>query len=410
MTDAEGPKNDGDEQADRTAPASADAPAAEQAPTDGSVTDAAEVANGTEDEPLYEAAAESAHAAEEPGSAADAGDVAPSDVAPYDAPAAEPELTRSGPEPQTTEFSAEGASGVDAAGGPVSADRRGEDTAPETTDEEPDYEALAAELDRLEADTAAAAPVAPGAREPEPTNDTADPWFEPATSQTFSASEPQQPATLDAPDATPHATSTPPPAAAPGPIFVQAPEPPRKRGNRGAAGLIGLLAAVVFALLFAIANFAWEAFLGWGTTAIGEGATDPATFVTDVLLTPPFWFTVVAFWLSFWLLGVFVNRARWWSWVVLGIIVALLTYVGAIVGHFLEAPFWNLTSDEGVTLLGNLVFSPLVLLAFIIAREVTIWFGSWVSRRGARVTQLNEEERAEYDRVMSEGPKGPASA
>lgn len=412
MTDAEGPKNDGEEQVDRTAPASADAPAAEQAPSDGSVNDAPEAANGTEDEPLYEAAAESAHATEEPGSAVDTDRVAPSDAAPYDAPAAEPELTRSGPEPQTAEFSAEGAAGVDdAAGGPVSADRRGEVTAPETTGEEPDYEALAAELDRLEADTAAAAPVVPGAREPEPTNETADPWFEPATSQTFSASETrQQPTTLDSPDATPHAASTPPPAAAPGPIFVQAPEPPRKRGNRGAAGLIGLLAAVVFALLFAVATFAWEAFLALGAGAFGEGNTDPATFVTDVLLTPPFWFTVVAFWLSFWLLGVFVNRARWWSWVVLGIIVALLTYVGAIVGHFLEAPFWNLTSDEGVTLLGNLVFAPLVLLAFILAREVTIWFGSWVSRRGARITRLNEEERAEYDKVMSEGPKGPASA
>ena len=191
---------------------------------------------------------------------------------------------------------------------------------------------------------------------------------------------------------------------------MQAPEPPRKRGNRGAAGLIGLLAAVVFALLFAIANFAWEAFLGWGTTAIGEGTTDPATFVTDVLLTPPFWFTVVAFWLSFWLLGVFVNRARWWSWVVLGLIVALLTYVGHIAGAFLAAPFWNITPSEGKDLLLNVVFTPMALASIIIAREVTIWFGAWVSRRGARITQLNEEERAEYDRVMSEGPKGPASA
>ena len=40
----------------------------------------------------------------------------------------------------------------------------------------------------------------------------------------------------------------------PQPIFVQAPEAPRPRGNRGAAGAIGLLAALSFAVLYLAAT------------------------------------------------------------------------------------------------------------------------------------------------------------
>lgn len=344
------------------------------------------------------------------------------------------EITRSGAAPDTTEFRAAGsepdviapesaatddtpafrAAAVEheeaavepdaAASGAEAPESRGTATPDEPT-EEPDYEALAAELDRLEADTASAAPVAPGAREPEPADKAADPWFEPAKTETFTASEPArvEPAVVEEPRETPNAHA----AAAPGPIFVQAPEPPRARGNRGAAGLIGLLAAVAFGVLYAAVAYLWQIFVA-AVPAMGtEAVLDPLAFATDVLLQPSFWVTVVAFWLSFWLLGVFVNRARWWSWVVLGLIVALLTYVGHILGAFLAAPFWNITASEGADLLLNVVFTPMALAAIIIAREVTIWFGAWVSRRGARVTVQNQVERDEYERLMSEGPKAP---
>lgn len=303
--------------------------------------------------------------------------------------------------------------GPDAAapGDPAAVQPAGDPTDDDPAEEEPDYEALAAELDRLEAETAAAAPVAPGAREPEPT-DTADPWFEPAQTQTFTASdaEAEQAAgetrVIDEP-ASVTASEPTAPAPSPGPIFVQAPEPPRKRGNRGAAGLIGLPAAVVFGLLFAGVSYLWQLFIQATT---GAGVLEPVAFATEVLAQPPFWFTVVAFWLAFWLLGVFVNRARWWAWTVLGLIVALLTYVGHLGGVFLDAPFWNLTAAEGTQLLVNSVFTPMALVSVILSREVTIWFGAWVSRRGQRITKLNAEEREEYDRLMADGPKAPDNA
>lgn len=280
-------------------------------------------------------------------------------------------------------------------------------------EDEVDYEALAAELDRLEAETAAAAPVSPSQPEPAPAEEPvakADPWFEPAKTEVFTASAAaastqDEPAPAPAPAPT---TVVEEPAAAPAPIFVQAPEPPRKRGNRGAIGLIGLVAALVYAALYGTALYGWQLFVDLVPAMNIAPVLEPVDFLTEVLLSGPFWVSVVAFWLSFWLLGVFVNRARWWSWVVLGLFVALLTYAGFLGGVFFEAPFWKITGAQGVDLLTSTAFAPVGLIAFIIAREVTIWFGGWASRRGAKITAQNKEARDEYERVMAEGPAASA--
>jgi len=301
----------------------------------------------------------------------------------------------------------------------------------ESGENEVDYEALAAELDRLEAETAAAAPVSPSQPEPEPTaNEHAadaqvapasapveeptakpDPWFEPAKTEVFAAS-----AAAVAPVGEAVPAPVPPAAAptaveetvAPSPIFVQAPEPPRKRGNRAATGLIGLVAALVFAALYGAALYGWQVFVSLVPAMNIAPALDPMDFVNDVLLSGPYWVTVVAFWLAFWLLGVFVNRARWWSWVVLGLFVSLLTYVGFLGGVLFEAPFWEITGSQALEVLRGTVFAAPGLIAFILAREVTIWFGGWVSRRGAKITVQNKEARDEYERVMAEGPSASA--
>jgi hypothetical protein len=274
---------------------------------------------------------------------------------------------------------------------------------------EVDYEALAAELDRLEAETAAAAPVSPSQPEPEPSQaeepvTKADPWFEPAKTEVFAAAAVpvEEPAAAPAPATV--VEETVPPA----PIFVQAPELPRKRGNRGATGLIGLVAALVFAALYGAALYGWQVFVSLVPAMNISPVLDPMDFIGDVLLSGPYWVTVVAFWLAFWLLGVFVNRARWWSWVVLGFFVALLTYAGFLGGVFFEAPFWKITGSQAADLLRSTAFAPVGLFAFIIAREVTIWFGGWASGRGAKVTAQNKEARDEYERVMAEGPAASA--
>lgn len=182
------------------------------------------------------------------------------------------------------------------------------------------------------------------------------------------------------------------------PIFVQAPEPPRERGNRGTAGAIGLLATLAFAVLYLGATLGLGAVTGDVTGQnIGEAALAPLT-------TWGFWVPVVVFFLGFWLLGAFINRGRWGLWVVFGIIVGVIAYAGHILGQLFEAPFWLLSAREGGELVTEQLLAPLAIAAFVFARELTIWFGAWVARSGARKTELNAESQREYERTLEAGP------
>ncbi len=188
-------------------------------------------------------------------------------------------------------------------------------------------------------------------------------------------------------------------AAAPQPIFVQAPEAPLPRGNRGAAGAIGLLAALTFAILYLGATLAVHAIDGDVTTTnIGEKAL-------AALSTWSLWVPVAVFFLSFWLLGAIINRGRWGHWVVFGLLVGVASYLGHILGALFQAPFWTLTGSEGADLVEGELLAPLAIAAFVIGRELTIWFGAWVAARGKRVTELNNAAQLEYERTLEAGPR-----
>ncbi|HWM16846.1 MAG TPA: ABC transporter [Microbacterium sp.] len=188
-------------------------------------------------------------------------------------------------------------------------------------------------------------------------------------------------------------------AASPQPIFVQAPEAPRLRGNRGAAGAIGLLAALSFGVLYlALA-------LGVGLLDGGVTVNELGTTALAVLGTWSFWVPVVVFFLAFWLLGAIINRGRWGAWVIFGLLVGVAAYLGHILGALFQAPFWMLTASEGAALVEAQWLTPLAIGAFIIGRELTIWFGAWVASRGARVTELNIEAQREYERTLEAGPQ-----
>jgi hypothetical protein len=85
--------------------------------------------------------------------------------------------------------------------------------------------------------------------------------------------------------------------------------------------------------------------------------------------------------------------------------VGLFSWFGVILGELLQAPFWTLTSSQGVALIVDNLFAPLAVLAFIIGRELTIWFGAWAAARGRRVTELNTEAMREYERTLEAGPQ-----
>jgi len=187
--------------------------------------------------------------------------------------------------------------------------------------------------------------------------------------------------------------------ASPQPIFVQAPEAPRPRGNRGAAGAIGLVAAVAFGVLYL------AAWLGFGAIE-GDVNTENLVDVTLATLgTWAFWVPVVVFFLAFWLLGAVINRGRWGLWVIFGLLVGVASYGGHLLGQLFQAPFWLLTPSEAGELLEGQLLVPLAATAFILGRELTIWFGAWVAARGRRVTELNAEAQREYERTLEAGPQ-----
>ena len=183
------------------------------------------------------------------------------------------------------------------------------------------------------------------------------------------------------------------------PIFVQAPEASRPRGNRAAAGAIGLLAALSFGVLYLAV---------WVGLGLIDGSVTVGSIGTALLAalgTWALWVPVVVFFVAFWLLGAIINRGRWAAWVIFGLIVGVAAYGGHLLGQLFQAPFWNLTAAEGAELVEGQLLAPLAIAAFIIGRELTIWFGSWVAARGKRMTELNVEARREYERTLEAGPQ-----
>ena len=81
-----------------------------------------------------------------------------------------------------------------------------------------------------------------------------------------------------------------------------------------------------------------------------------------------------------------------------------VAYGGHILGQIFEAGILTLTPSAASELVGEQLLAPLAIAAFIFARELTIWFGAWIARSGARKTELNAEAQREYERTLEAGP------
>ena len=111
------------------------------------------------------------------------------------------------------------------------------------------------------------------------------------------------------------------------------------------------------------------------------------------------------FFLAFALIVAVVNRGRWVGYVLGGFGVGILVYLGYIAVVALQVRLWEFTPAEAAQFMGTQWLSPVALIAGIAAREVTIWFGAWVSKRGAKVTLRNVAARVDYDRLLDAGPQ-----
>ena len=202
--------------------------------------------------------------------------------------------------------------------------------------------------------------------------------------------------------ATAAATYTAPAAsAAPAPqaIYVQAPPPPKTLGNRGFGVLVGLIATVVFALLFAAISYLVISGYNGG---FAEGAR---IFVEQFIVTSVFWIPVIFFFLAFALLAVVLNRAAWWTWAVFGLLVGFIVYFSYIGGSLLAVAAWQFTPQEAADFIAQRWADPYAIIAFIVARELPIWFGGWIAARGRTVTERNRVAREEYERQLAAGPQ-----
>ncbi len=179
------------------------------------------------------------------------------------------------------------------------------------------------------------------------------------------------------------------------PIYVQAPVPPEKRGNRGFGVLIAVVAAILFALLYSLG------------TALLASVRNPDAF-GDVfgryIASPVFYVPTIAFLVFFVLLALLVNRGKWWAFVLGGLPVAILVYAAYVGTRLLQGGVMDLAPSEQALLLQRTVTFPDGILAGFLARELVTWLGAGISARGRRIKAKNAEARAEYDRKLAEQP------
>ncbi|MRG60190.1 hypothetical protein GE115_09965 [Agromyces sp. CFH 90414] len=194
------------------------------------------------------------------------------------------------------------------------------------------------------------------------------------------------------------ATLTPEPAAYQGPqtIYVQAPERPKRQGNRGFGVLVALIGTVIFALLYAGAAY---------LVFLGQSGAESSELIVEFVSRPIYWVPIVAFFIGFALLAAIVNRGPWWTYAVFGLLVGVFVYFSYLGGALLTVEAWTLTPEQAVDFIDERWLDPFAVLAGVIAREIPIWLGGWIAARGRTVVERNRLADEEYERQLAAGPQ-----
>ncbi|WP_426626244.1 hypothetical protein ACPPVW_03545 [Leifsonia sp. McL0607] len=206
------------------------------------------------------------------------------------------------------------------------------------------------------------------------------------------------------------ATWAPEPAAAPpiapqpvAPIFLQRPEPPTRKSNRGVGILIALVGTVLFAVLWAVAVVVVGAML----TPSSDFIPSLIQFFTSRLAG---WAPIVAFFVGLVVLIQIINRARWWAYILGGLFVAIFVYLVYIGAVLLDNQFFQRNAGEQQLLLRQAWVAPFAVLAGVIAREVSIWTGAWLAARGRKLKARNAEAQADYEQQVADAQNQAANA
>ena len=163
--------------------------------------------------------------------------------------------------------------------------------------------------------------------------------------------------------------------------------------NRTTGALVALLGGVVFTVLYALSAWGYSA-AAWLYGDSSEG-TQATVFIQDrtlaFLTTPVFWLTSIAFTLYFVILAVLINKGHWRTFVLWGLVVAILTYATAIGAGLLTVRAWTLSFSQAIEFMWHgIAFNPLVLVAVVLSREIPIWFGGWIAVKGRKLRDAPE--------------------
>ncbi|MBG6108877.1 hypothetical protein [Frigoribacterium sp. CG_9.8] len=224
---------------------------------------------------------------------------------------------------------------------------------------------------------------------------------EPDAAASGSAAAETPPAATQAP---PAATQTPPAATQTGPastsdepppraatsaasmqtVYVPAPVPPIKKGNRGFGVLIALLSTVVFTGLYALVIATIR-------------AVEVGVFQFDFFGSLAFYTPAIFFFVGFVIVVMLANRASWWSYVLGSLLVGLFVYFGTVATGLLVNNVLGETATEAARLLATALSSPFIIGAALVAREVSMWMGAFISARGRRMKARNIDARETFD-------------
>jgi len=172
-------------------------------------------------------------------------------------------------------------------------------------------------------------------------------------------------------------------------VYVTAPTPPKVAGNRGFGVFMALGATVVFAIVFAIAVLIINA-VATGRVGI--------SFVQ----APSFYVPIAFFAVGAIIIALIVNRAGWGVHVFSSIIVGLVVYFGTVGALLLSNGVIQNTPEQAQLLFAQALINPLVIAAGLLAREVALWTGALVAKRGRKVTVRNAETRAQWEAELAE--------
>ena len=168
-------------------------------------------------------------------------------------------------------------------------------------------------------------------------------------------------------------------------VYVNNPTAPVKKSNRAFGVIVGLLATVAFTVIFFIVmSIIYTSYSG--------------QLNLGFLLQPSFYVPTLFFLVGFIILALVVNRGGWWLYVFGSILVGLFVYFGTVTAVLVANGLVLETPAAAAELYRVSLSNPFTIAAALTSREVALWAGAILARRGRRVKERNSEALDEYMR------------